>query len=69
MTKTMLKLAVTLSAIAAVSGCQLCLLPCVVCAELSSPQLQMRAEPLPEVGPTFVAEGDRAVGDAVVPAK
>jgi hypothetical protein len=63
-----LAFAVTVLGVASVAGCNLCLLPCVVCAELSAPQLQMRADPLPEVGPVLIANPEDAA-PGVLPAK
>jgi hypothetical protein len=41
--------------IAVVTGCDLCLLPCTVCAASAAPQLRAaRAVAFPEVAPTFV---------------
>ena len=60
MTKKAFTLAAVVFGVASASGCSpLCFVPCVVCGELSAPQLAMQAleaEPLPELGPALAPD-------------
>ncbi|MDP2346058.1 MAG: hypothetical protein Q8O67_34290 [Deltaproteobacteria bacterium] len=57
--KKLALLAVATLAISSLSGCQLCLLPCYICALGSGQQVAVQENkelPLPEVAPNFISK-------------
>ena len=67
--KKLVQLAVVAVALSSLAGCQLCLLPCYICALGSGGgqtiAIQENKEiPLPEVGPNFISKSLLADGAA-----